>query len=147
MPRNGPQPRIGKAQSVSRCEVTTTAQIDVNRCRGRGGDRRERALGRLHCHKAKSGIGVFVDDQSKTVRPPGIKQKVCHVGARTIAHTRGSPRLYASKARTRASPSILSVFARRRRPDVAIEAGSTTWLSTPLSCSNRWIQKPSRPAS
>ena len=62
-------------------------------------------------------------------------------------HTRGSPRLYASNARTRASPSILSVFARRRRRDVAIEAGSTTWLSTPSSCSNRWIQKPSRPAS
>src|SRR5580704_10506724 len=53
------------------------------------------------------------------------------VGAFTIAHTRGSPRLYASNARSRASPSILSVLARRRRRDVAIDDGSTTWLSTP----------------
>ena len=42
-----------------------------------------------------------------------------------MAHTRGSPRLYASSARTKDSPSILSVFARRRRRDIAIEAGST----------------------
>ena len=69
------------------------------------------------------------------------------VGALTIAHTRGSPRLYASSARTSASPSILSVFARRRRREVAIEAGSTTWLSIPSFCSTRWIQKPSSPAS
>ena len=69
------------------------------------------------------------------------------VGALTIAHTRGSPRLYASSARTSASPSILSVFARRRRRDVAIEAGSTTWLSIPSFCSTRSIQNPSRPAS
>ena len=69
------------------------------------------------------------------------------VGALTIAHTRGSPRLYASNARTSASPSILSVFARRRRRDVAIEAGSTTWLSIPSFCSTRSIQNPSRPAS
>jgi hypothetical protein len=49
----------------------------------------------------------------------------------TIAHTRGSPRLNANSARSSASPSILSVFARRRRRAVAIEAGSTTWLSIP----------------
>ena len=55
--------------------------------------------------------------------------------------------LIRQQALTRASPSILSVFALRRRRDVAIEAGSTTWLSTPSSCSNRWIQNPSRPAS
>jgi hypothetical protein len=61
------------------------------------------------------------------------------VGALTIAQTRGSLRLYASGARTSASLSILSVFARRRR-DVAIEAGSTTWLSIPSDCSTRWIQ-------
>ena len=59
------------------------------------------------------------------------------VGAFTIAHTRGSPRLYASNARSRASPSILSVLARRRRRDVAIDDGSTTWLSTPSLCSTR----------
>src|SRR4051795_4929272 len=44
------------------------------------------------------------------------------VGALTIAHTRGSPRLEASRARTKPSPSILSVFPRRRRRDVAMEA-------------------------
>src|SRR5215207_7554161 len=69
------------------------------------------------------------------------------VGAWTIAQTRGSPRLSASSARTRASPSIRSVFARRRRRDVAIEAGSTTWLSIPSFCRTRWIQNPSSPAS
>jgi len=58
---------------------------------------------------------------------------LARASASPMAHTRGSPRLYASNARTRASPSILSVFARRRRRDVAIEAGSTTWLSTPSS--------------
>src|SRR3954467_1759686 len=62
-----------------------------------------------------------------------------------MAPTRGSPRLYASKARTKASPSILSVFARRRRRDVAIEAGSTTWLSIPSLCRTRWIQDPVDP--
>lgn len=45
------------------------------------------------------------------------------------------------------SPSILSVFARRRLRDVAIDAGSTTWLSIDSFCNARWIQKPSRPAS
>src|SRR4051794_21018987 len=48
------------------------------------------------------------------------------VGALPIAQPRGSPRLSASRARTKASPSIRSVFARRRRRDVAMEAGSTT---------------------
>ena len=55
--------------------------------------------------------------------------------------------MYASSARTNASPSILSVFARRRRRDVVIEAGSTTWLSIPSFRSTRSIQNPSRPAS
>jgi hypothetical protein len=41
----------------------------------------------------------------------------------TIAHTRGSPRLYASSARSSASPSILSVFA--RRPVLADPGGRT----------------------
>src|SRR3954471_6769000 len=49
--------------------------------------------------------------------------------------------------RPRASPSILSVFARRRRREVAMEAGSTTWLSIPSVCRTRWIQNPSSPAS
>jgi len=67
-------------------------------------------------------------------------------GARTMAQTCGSPRLKASSARTRASPSILSVLARLCLREVAIEAGSTTWLSMPPFTSARWIQKPSRPA-
>src|SRR4051812_43546463 len=71
----------------------------------------------------------------------------CGAGALTIAHTRASPRWGASRARPRASPSILSVFARRRRREVAIEAGSTTWLSIPSLCRTRWIQNPSSPAS
>src|SRR3954468_18142254 len=69
------------------------------------------------------------------------------VGALTIAQTRGSPRLSASRARTKASPSIRSVFARRRRRDVAMEAGSTTWLSIPSLCRTPGIQNPSSPAS
>ena len=48
-----------------------------------------------------------------------------------------SVRVYASNARSRASPSILSVLARRRRRDVAIDDGSTTSLSTPSLCSTR----------
>src|SRR5271157_873308 len=46
------------------------------------------------------------------------------VGARTIEQTRGSPRLWASSARSKVSPSILSVLARRRRREIAIEAAS-----------------------
>ena len=38
----------------------------------------------------------------------------CGVGALAIEHTRGSPRLKAIRVRTRVSPSIRSVFARRR---------------------------------
>ena len=45
------------------------------------------------------------------------------------------------------SPSILSVFAPRRRREVKIDAASTTWLSIPSLCRTRWIQKPSNPAS
>jgi predicted ATPase/DNA-binding winged helix-turn-helix (wHTH) protein len=71
----------------------------------------------------------------------------CGVGALVIEHTRGSPRLKAIRLRTRVSPSIRSVFARRRRREVRIEAASTTWLSIPSECSTRWIQKPSRPVS
>ena len=51
------------------------------------------------------------------------------VGAFAMAQTRGSPRLWASKALTKAAPSTPSVLTRRRRRDVAMEAGSTTWLS------------------
>src|SRR3954462_7764870 len=58
----------------------------------------------------------------------------CGVGAWTIAQTRGSPRLVASRGQPRAPQSILSVSPRRRRRDVAIEAGSTTWLSIPSCC-------------
>src|SRR5713101_400974 len=69
------------------------------------------------------------------------------VGALAMEQTRGSPRLKAIRVRTRVSPSIRSVFARRRRREVRIDAASTTWLSIPSDCSTRWIQKPSRPAS
>ena len=58
-----------------------------------------------------------------------------------------SPRLCAKSLRTRVSPSIVSVLARRRRREVKIDAGSTTWLSMPSLSSTRWIQKPSSPAS
>jgi hypothetical protein len=68
-------------------------------------------------------------DQDLALAAERRRSSSSRVGALTIAHTRGSPRLYASSARTSASPSILSVFVRRRRRDVAIEAGSTTWLS------------------
>jgi len=58
-------------------------------------------------------------------------------GGTAMAQTRGSPRLNASRARRRASPSSLSVLALRLRRDVAIDAGSTTWLSTPSLLSRR----------
>ena len=41
----------------------------------------------------------------------------------------------------------LSVFARRRRREVKVEAGSTMWLSILSLASTRWIKKPSSPAS
>jgi hypothetical protein len=47
----------------------------------------------------------------------------------------------------RASPSSRSVLALRRRRGAAIDAGSTTWLSTPSPSSRRCSQKPSSPAS
>jgi hypothetical protein len=50
---------------------------------------------------------------------------------------RGSARLYANSVRSSVSPSILSVFARQRRRDVAIKARSTTWLSIPPFCRTR----------
>jgi hypothetical protein len=45
-----------------------------------------------------------------------------------MAHTRGSPRFQASRVRSSVSPSMLSVFARRRRLGTAIEPASTTWV-------------------
>src|SRR3954468_13918936 len=95
---------------------------------------------RLTCW-TRSAVSV---SRSRLIRR---RSSSCGAGALTIAHTRGSPRLEASRARTRASPSILSVFARRRRREVAMEAGSTTWLSIPSCCRTRWIQNPSSPAS
>jgi hypothetical protein len=50
---------------------------------------------------------------------------------------RGSARLYANSVRSSVSPSILSVFARQRRRDVALKARSTTWLSIPPFCRTR----------
>jgi hypothetical protein len=38
-----------------------------------------------------------------------------------------------------------SVFARRPRREVRIDAASTTWLSIPSDSITRWIQNPSRP--
>src|SRR4029077_2165239 len=78
---------------------------------------------RLTC-LTRSAIRILRSRQSRR------RSSSSGVGALTIAHTRGSPRLYASSVRSSASPSILSVFARRRRREGAIEAGSTTWLST-----------------
>ena len=69
---------IGKAPSVSRSELRQRSRSALIDAEGEAAIGVTEALSRLHCHKAKSGIGVFVDDQSKTVRPPGIKQKVCH---------------------------------------------------------------------
>src|SRR3984893_12608892 len=69
------------------------------------------------------------------------------LGGTVMAQTRGSPRCQAISVRSSVSPSIASVLARRWRRGTAIEAGSTTWLSTPLASSKRWIQKPSSPTS
>ena len=69
------------------------------------------------------------------------------VGGTTMAQTRGSPRRQASSVLSSVSPSMASVFARRCRRGTAIDAGSTTWLSTPSASSSRCSQKPSLPAS
>jgi hypothetical protein len=95
---------------------------------------------RLTC-RIRSTISVL---RSRQIRR---RSSSCGVGARAIEHTRGSPRLNAINTRSNASPSILSVLARRRRRETAIEAASTTWLSIPSCSSARWIQNPSSPAS
>ena len=59
------------------------------------------------------------------------------VGGTVMAQTRGSPRCQAISVRSSVSPSIASVLARRWRRGTAIDAGSTTWLSTPLASSKR----------
>ena len=59
------------------------------------------------------------------------------LGGRTMARTRGSPRLLASKVRRSVSPKGLPVLARRRRREVAFDAASTTWLSIPSPCRAR----------
>ncbi len=64
------------------------------------------------------------------------------VGAFAMAQTRGSPRLWASKALTKASPSTPSVLTRRRRRDVTMEAGSTTWLSMFAFCKSPMNPEP-----
>src|SRR6202030_2907096 len=69
------------------------------------------------------------------------------LGGTVMAQTRGSPRCQSISVRSSVSPSIASVLARRWRRGTAIDAGSTTWLSTPLASSKRWIQKPSSPTS
>src|SRR5271157_5252307 len=58
-------------------------------------------------------------DLKKTVM--GELDNICQADAILATNnSRGSPRLYANSVRTSASPSILSIFARRRRRDVAI---------------------------
>src|SRR5438270_10761198 len=59
------------------------------------------------------------------------------VGGTGRAQTRGSPRCQAISVRSSVSPSIASVLARRWRRGTAIDAGPTTWLSTPLGSSKR----------
>ena len=71
----------------------------------------------------KAGSVVHFAPALYTLRSRARYSASSGVGARTILQTRGSPRLYANYARTSASPSILSVFARRRR-ETAIDAGS-----------------------
>jgi hypothetical protein len=68
-------------------------------------------------------------------------------GVATIAQTRGSPRFQASRVRSKVSPSMASVFARRRRRGTAIDAASTNWLSIRFASSRRCTQKPSNLAS
>ena len=58
------------------------------------------------------------------------------------AEQKTNPRLM---VRTSASLSMRSVFARRRRREMAIDAGSATWLSMPSLSSTRCIQKAVEP--
>src|SRR4029077_7155609 len=74
------------------------------------------------------------------------------VGTFTIAHTRGSPRLYASNARSRASPSILSVLAppsarrrdRRRIDDMAFDAFALQHPMKPEAVETRFLNDDAR---
>src|SRR5580692_7030389 len=92
----------------------------------------------LHCVQV---VQVFLDRLHRYVGPP--LHEVGHPVLLAMAvHdgrvlTRGSPRRQAISVRSSVSPSIASVLARRWRRGTAIDAGSTTWLSTPLASSKR----------
>jgi hypothetical protein len=92
----------------------------------------------------------FVQTAAKSGIPlPADTSAVFLLGCGSRDH-RADPRLASvvCKQRTNQRFAVDPVgLARRRRRDVAIEAGSTTWLSIPSDCSTRWIQKPSSPAS
>jgi hypothetical protein len=102
---------------------------------------RAEARSRIFLREQQSFDAIYVFDplsnQHLALAAEATASSSSGVGTLTIAHTRGSPRLYASSARISASPSILSVFARRHRREFAIEAGSTTWLSIHSACSTR----------
>jgi hypothetical protein len=65
------------------------------------------------------------------------------LGTRTIRTTRGSPRKCAISVRSKSSPSIRSVFARRARCSTAMLAGSNTRFVIPAAVNSRCSQNPS----
>src|ERR1700720_3775367 len=73
--------------------------------------------------------------RSSVARSRGTRRQSSSLGlgGTVMAQTRGSPRCQAISVRRSVSPSIVSVLARRWRRGTAIDAGSTTWLSTPLA--------------
>ncbi|SFH49075.1 hypothetical protein SAMN05216459_1392 [Ensifer sp. OV372] len=92
--------------------------------------------------KTRSAIRVF---RSRPIRRLSSSSGVRSL---TIEQARGSPRFHAIRARISVSPSMRSVFARRWRRGMAMDAASTMWLSIQASLlSTRPNQKPSSPAS
>src|SRR4051794_26061520 len=77
------------------------------------------------------GLAVDHATLNRRSRQTRRRSSSCGVGALAIEHTRGSPRLKAIRVRTRVSPSIRAVFARRARREVRVQAGPTAWAPIP----------------
>ena len=76
------------------------------------------------------GISKSGNRRLRRTNRAGLVASSAGLGARTIEQTRRSPRAQAISVRNSVSPSIESVLARRCRRATAIEAASTTWLSS-----------------
>ena len=85
---------------------------------------------RLICRRSScSGVGAFAMAQDAARDARFLMLQTDQVAQEPLGLVCVVLVPWASKALTKAAPSTPSVLTRRRRRDVAMEAGSTTWLS------------------